>query len=1122
MRRAISQEQVTGALPVDRAPARRRTAIPVRRTLSVEPSAGRPVAAGVAALAMLLHRYTGAPELLIGCLVGDPVTLRVSVRADDSVSSVVDSALREAAGPYGDACRTVVTDTGELCGADLALDVSGPAPTLIVDHGLFDDVTVDRLARHLQLLLRAGGDRLVGDISLVGAADRDHVLHTWNDTAEPVPPQFFHELVEAVALATPDAPAVVDAGATTTFGELDSSANRLATHLRALDVRDGDRVAVLFERGAPSLLAQLAVFKAGGAAVLLAPDWPAERLSLLLLDSGAQVVITGDQFAGRLPAGPTVVDLDTDAWRERPAVNPRGVITAESVGHLVYTSGSTGEPKAVLLRQGPMRNTIHVLRQECAITAGSRGSWLCSAALGMVEVDCFPVLASGAPVHIPDTATAASPEALRDWLLSQRITHTLQLTAMGERLWSLEWPDDCALTSMRIAGERVRTWPSPRLPFDVLNVYGSSEANVVATCDLTAMAADLSTDQRGALVPPVGRPVPNVRMYVLDRNLRPVPPGVLGELCVSGESLSAGYLNRPVDTGAKFLPNPMAGDPYPVLYRTGDLARLWEYGLVEVTGRTDDEVKVRGRRGRLGDVESVLAAQPGVRRCAVVAREDADGQRRLVAYVEPHPSAPTRTYELRRALAQLLPAHLVPSTFMLTPIPLRPDGAVDRAALPAPSRRRPDLGVAYVAPRDAVEQFLTDLWADLLDLEQIGVYDDFFELGGDSILAVRLLDVLWQKQEVLIGLAELMRRPTIADIAVLVARLGLPTVHDAVGRLKPFSLTHGQLALATSARDSTDGVDRYRWRIADFDPGRFRAAWRGLVAAHDALRTTVRRDGTQIVGTAVSEPVFGGSAVGGVGPYDAPPHRVHATADGRITLLLHRVVVDADSAHRLLLPELAARYADPDAAIPLPAITFRDYTLDSFAQWEDLSSPDHVEYGDATPRPRTARSYRVDPTTWAALCEHAAMIGVPPSAVLTTALADVLPAGHRLVRRLFQRARVHQDVDRIIGCFTSVLPVTVDPAAGSFTDRVLELYGQDPTVKPPAAAADTTVLATMLVDRPPSAGVPATLASWTSYASIDVRVVAVGDGAHVHWTGPAEEREVLADAFAHRLSWFTD
>ncbi|GAA2642234.1 hypothetical protein GCM10010399_90190 [Dactylosporangium fulvum] len=828
-----------------------------------------------------------------------------------------------------------------------------------------------------------------GHRDLTGAERRRQVVE-WNDTAATVDPAFWPDLMRRAAARRPDAVAVVQDGRTLTFGEFDDLANRLAGHLATLGVAAGSRVGVCLERSWEHLVAQLAVGKLGATVVLMDPQYPADRLAFMLTDSGAAAVVTRRAYADRLeiPHGCTAVAVGgpshpaTDgSWPQGPATDPGGTVTAQTVCHISYTSGSTGVPKAVLQRHGPLRNLVHVLTRECGLDADARGTWLCSPGLGMVQVDPLPVLAAGGAVHIPPAGVAASAERLRDWLATHRVTHSLLLTAMAERLWALEPPAGAALRNMRIAGERLRSWPPNDLPYAVTNVYGSAEATVVATCDVTAIGRTLTEDERRDRMPPVGRPVANVRTYVLDPQLHPVPVGVLGELFVSGASLSEGYLNRPEANDAKFLPNPIEEDPYPVLYRTGDVARYWPDGTVEVVGRTDNEIKIRGYRLQPGEIESVLGQQPGVRQAVVTAHEVAPGEQRLVAYVEPDPSAAPLVRELRRALRKRLPPHSVPAAFVVGDLPTTANGKIDRAALPPPPRTRPDMDAAYVAPRDATEAVLADVFSTVLDIDDVGVQDSFLDLGGDSLRGMALLKEVRERFQIDLELSELAQAPGVAQLARIVERKRAagdetprwPQVsHDAAGRYEPFPLTPNQEALWIGRGDAVDLGDvgahgYFEWEQDRLDADRFRAAWRRLVARHDMLRVVIRPDGTQVV---LPEAVDDGLTVQdlrhlpvseaercALATREEMSHQVIDCAtwplfDARVTLLpdatadshadgpgptagsrarlhfgLDMLNLDAWSAFSVLFPELIELYEDPDTTLPALDITFRDYVL---------------------------------------------------------------------------------------------------------------------------------------------------------------------------------------------------
>ena len=1184
-------------IPTDRLPTERRSAeplvcaVPLRdatRARLVRADGGLAPDLPLAALAALLSRYTGETELVIGLMADQLTVPRLRLAARTSVADLLagaTSAIAEAhaAGAVDGAelvrlgtaaghvpCHGVVAIRDAGPGGETELDyaeivvvlqlVRGqPGVALVGNAARYERDTVRRLAAHLGRLFDAlaaePGERALAALPLLDERERARILSDWNDTAEDVGPGQVPELIGRLAATTPDAPAVVSGDATTTFAQLDAGANRLANHLVASGVPPGGNVGVLLERCAESLLTQLAIWRAGAAVVLLDPAYPTERLAFMLTDSAAVAVVTTRRLAASLPpdAPPAVlVDEHATILSAVADTDPAVPLDDESVSHIAYTSGSTSTPKAVLLRHGPLRNTVHVLVRECEITADSRGTWLCSPGFGLVEVDPFPVLAAGAAVHIPDPDVVASPEQLRDWLVAARITHTLQLTAMAERLWTLPWQSDCALRSMRVAGERVRAWPPPGLPFTVLNVYGSAEATVVATCDLTTTAATLTADERAARPPPIGRPVANVRAYVLDGRLEPVPPGVLGELYVSGASLSRGYLNRPVDTTERFVANPVPGDPYPVLYRSGDVARYWPDGVLEVVGRVDAEAKIRGYRVHLGEVESVLATQPGVRQCAVLAREDTPGHRTLVAYVEPDPLAPPSVRDLRAALASRLPPYLLPASYVLNRLETTANGKVDRAALGPPPRVRPDLAMPYEPPATALEWQLSGLLSEVLSVDDIGRLDPFLELGGDSLHAMRLLAVLRQALGVSLTTAELFRASTVGGMAQLVeqTRRGngeQPLVHDAANRYRPFPLTAAQRRLWRARGDQVGPAEVYEWHRRWLDVPRFVAAWAEVVARHDALRTVVRGDGEQVVlhAAAPAEVVELTGAVeeriaaGRVELRDqcaAPPvlRLCPLPGDGvRVQLAVSPLTVDHDSVHRVLLPELAAAYEKP-GSVSAPAITFRDYARSSLAKWAEVAADAGSVTGDRTPPPVAGWWHDELPATAVAgLLRRCAAAATTLSDAVVAALHDVLgevdlgwlTGGAELpdlAYRTCSRLASHPRTGALVGCFTGSRPVELTSGNPTFAERARAV----PARVADGASARCAVQVSVAVDPPAAGRVPAdrltALVATSALAVVDVRVVLDEDALRIHWTipdpvDPPRARE-LATAYRDRLS----
>lgn len=631
---AVRKQHLAGAPPVVRLPAD--GAGPAGATWRAVPGGipldqgTQPAVLAVAALAALLHRHTGATELLLGLQrpaePGQALMLRLAVNPLESAGELLTDAaealatavelgpvavdwLRETRGGDTPPCHGVVVsgdlDTGLPALAELALVTNGEQVAVATVAGLFTAAAEQALLAQADLIVHALVSQpgcTVDTLPLLDDAGRARQWGAWAEVADAVPAGYFHELVAEHAARRPDAVALVQGDRKISYGLLEASANRLAHHLAGLDVRAEGRVGVCLERGAANLVSQLAVFKLGAAVVLLDPEYPADRLAFMCEDAGVTAVITREGVQARVLGDHAVVRFDADDWRSQPTTPVQVPVTDDTVCQIGYASGSTGLPTGVLLRHGPLRGLLHGVRRRCGIHPGARGTWLVPPGLGLVQVDCFPVLAAGGEVHVPAPTVAATPAQLRDWLLARRITHALLLTAVGERIWALDWPADTALRNLRVVGGPPASWPPAELPFHVIGLYGSAETTAVAACDLTTVARSLTDAQRAVRRPPIGRPLPNVRAYVLDADRQPVPAGVLGDLLVSGPGLSQGYLNRPEVTTATFLDNPIPGDPNPVLCRTGDVARYWPDGTIEVVGRTGNDVRITGYRAQLREV----------------------------------------------------------------------------------------------------------------------------------------------------------------------------------------------------------------------------------------------------------------------------------------------------------------------------------------------------------------------------------------------------------------------------------------------------------------------------------------------------------------------------------------
>ena len=643
---------------------------------------------------------------------------------------------------------------------DLTLSLEGDARGMrgVLEYAtdLFDRATIRRMLRHLRRVLEQVADDVdvrLSRVRLLDEAERRTVVAEWNRTDAPAAGTTLHGLFEAQAERTPEAAAVVCAGARLGYGELEARANRLANHLRRRGVGPEVRVAVCLEPGPEMIVSVLAVLKAGGAYVPLDPASPAERLRAMLGDAGVAVLVTEESLRGRIPSpGVDTVSVDGDraGIAAEPATRPVGGAMPGSLAYVIYTSGSTGVPKGVAVEHRGACNLVPALVRLCGVDPGTRALLLAPLHFDASVAEIFSALAAGAALHLPDAAAAVPGDALVALLRRERITHTkLTPSALGA-LPAAELPD---LRTLVVGGEActadlVARWGRGRR---FVNVYGPTEATVRVS------AAVCVPEPRH---PSLGAPLANTRLYVLDPSGEPAPVGVAGELHVGGVQLARGYLGRPALTAERFVPDPFGGAPGRRLYRTGDRARWRADGVLEYLGRLDAQVKVRGFRIEPGEIESVLRRHPDVRECAVVARDDAPGGRRLVAYVVGgcDPDA------LRAHLRRSVPEYMVPAAFVaLGALPLTPNGKVDRRALPAPDFGAP--AERYVAPRTPVEEALAAIWAEVLGVARVGVHDGFFELGGHSLLATRLV---WRIQDALDGevsVLSLFETPTIAGLA---------------------------------------------------------------------------------------------------------------------------------------------------------------------------------------------------------------------------------------------------------------------------------------------------------------------------------------------------------------------
>ncbi|HEY7767794.1 non-ribosomal peptide synthase/polyketide synthase [Longimicrobium sp.] len=688
-------------------------------------------------------------------------------------------ALQNAADPGGELPGLTVGGVGADAGIakfDLSLTLGATAEGLRggVNYStdLFERGTIERMLGHLQRVLEqvaTDADVRLSRLELLGAAERALVLDEWNRTAAEVPAnRCIHELFEAQAARTPGAVAVSFEADSLTYAELNERANRLAHHLRGRGVRPELRVGVLMERGVEMVVSLLAVLKAGGAYVPLDPGLPAERHSYMLEDSGVAVVLTQERLRGILPAS-EVPALDVDAaWdsiARESAENLAPLVTPSNVAYVIYTSGSTGRPKGVMNQHRGVVNRLVWMQAHFRLGADDVVLQKTPFSFDVSVWEFFWPLQQGARLVMARPDGHRDPLYLQEVIEREGVTTLHFVPSMLQPFVDVVEAGRCgSLRHVVCSGEALppalvrRFYDRFAGPVVLTNLYGPTEAAVDVSC-WTCPRED------AAGVVPIGRPVWNTALYVLDAALQPVPVGVPGELYIGGVQVARGYQGHAAMTAERFVPDPFSTEGGARLYRTGDRARWRADGVIEYLGRLDFQVKVRGFRVELGEIEARLAEHPDVREAVVVAREHVAGETRLVAYVV----ASAEAGVLREHLRLSLPEYMVPAAFVgLDALPLTANGKLDRKALPAPESDA-YARAGYEAPLGEVEAALAEIWVELLGVTRVGRWDHFFELGGHSLLAIRLIERM-RRAGLYMEVRALFTTPVMADLALAVGR----------------------------------------------------------------------------------------------------------------------------------------------------------------------------------------------------------------------------------------------------------------------------------------------------------------------------------------------------------------
>jgi amino acid adenylation domain-containing protein len=698
---------------------------------------------------------------------------------------------------------------GEATQLDLTLHMTETRGGLLggvtYNSDLFERATIKRMMRSFVRLLLAATERpecQIGELPLMSLEEQEQVVVGWNDTTIEFPRQeCLHHLFERQAWQRPDAVAVFFRDEAVTYGELNRRSNQLASYLRVLGVRPNDIVAICMEKSVEMIVGVLGIVKAGGGYMPLDPAYPPDRLAFMLQDAAASVVVTEKCFEAHcVKSNVRAVCLDTEATAiaAEKGSDLNVPVTSDGLAYVLYTSGSTGMPKCVMLNHQGRVNNFLDFNRRFAVGPVDRVLGLSLLNFDMSAYDMFGLFAAGGAIVVPDSAAKLDPEHWVRLMRLHRITVWHSVPVLLEMLVDqLEQKEDGHLPDLRLVllgGD----WIPVTLPnriralaegVQVISMGGATEVSM----DSTIYEIGPIDDSWKSI--PYGRPMANQTCYVLDRNLNPVPIGVSGELYLGGVGVGWGYFNRPELSAEKFVPHPYAQEPGDRLYRTGDMVVYLPDGNLKLLGRIDHQIKIRGLRIELDEIDVVLRRHPGIKEVVVMVRENKQGNKQLVAFVVVNPSRSVDAEALRNHLKQRLPDYMVPSLFVfLEALPLSPNGKINRRVLSAMELASPAPGLEYVAPNTDTEKIVAGIWAEVLDLDRVGLHDPFFQLGGHSLLGTQVISRVRDIYPFEVPLLALFKAPTVAELAHEIEELGAADGKD-VPRISKLFLETKDLSL---------------------------------------------------------------------------------------------------------------------------------------------------------------------------------------------------------------------------------------------------------------------------------------------------------------------------------------
>ncbi|MEH2238954.1 amino acid adenylation domain-containing protein [Nostoc sp.] len=994
------------------------------------------------------------------------------------------------------------------------------------DSSVFQAEDIKRLIEQFQTLLAsaiANPDARISELEILSQIERQQLLCEVNNNQRDYPQtKCIHQLFEEQAQKTPDNIAVVFEDEQLTYAQLNSKVNQLAHHLQQQGVKAEVVVGLCTERSLEMMIGLLGILKAGGAYLPLDPTLPQASLNLHWQNIQTDIILTQQRWLDILPTDAAkVICLDTD-WEviaQNKDENPSSKATPENLVYVLFTSGSTGKPKGVAIAHQQLLNYVNAIIDRLNLPAGVNFATVSTLAADLGNTVIFPALCTGGCLHLISYQRATDSAALAEYCDKHPIDCLKIVPSHLASLLASSWAKLILPRQRLILGGEVASWQLieqiQQYAPDCLifNHYGPTEA-CVGVCTLEIVPGQV--ERHLAATVPLGRSIANTQVYILEEHHKLAPIGVKGEIYIGGAGLARCYLNQPDQTALKFIPHPYSDVPGARLYKTGDLGRYLPNRTIEFLGRIDNQVKIRGFRIELGEIEAVLCQHQSVREAVVVARQNQSGdaygglrQRRLVAYVvrdvETVSQYP-KLGDLRSFLQERLPDYMLPSAFvMLKALPLTPNGKVDRNSLPAPEQVQQELEQTFLPPRNPIEQVLADIWAECLDVERVGIHDNFFDLGGHSLLATQVIYKMREAFQINLPLRSLFDAPTVAGIAERIEKtkdktdctLGLSIVPNRHERYQPFPLTDIQQAywIGRNVAFELSNVATHSYREIEcfnLDIERFSKAWQRLIERHDMLRAIVQPDGQQRILPQVSAYEIKVLDLRGksleivasrlaeicdrmshqVLPVDQwPLFEICATVltDNKLRLHISFDLLIGDAwSYQIIGRELAEVMQNPNSLTTPIELSFRDYVLAEVALRDSQLYSRSLEYWQnrlatfppspelpleknlvAVTNPRfQRRTGKLEPERWQQLQRKANQAGVTPSGILLAAYAEILTVWSKSPRftinlTLFNRLPLHPQINQVVGDFTSLNLLAIDNSGqDSFAARAKRIQQQ--------------------------------------------------------------------------------